>query len=97
MNKEELKKELKLVLEEAKNLETKGELQFQTAEFLRKESKKLMTQSEDPTLTENQKEKLIKQMEALEKKLKFEIQLTESDIPKTLYLENKLESLMKRI
>jgi hypothetical protein len=95
MKKEALEKELNKVLEEAVRLQSASELQLATAAFMRGEAKKLMDKMDDSTLPYDEKEKVAKQMYALQKRLEHELLLLENDIPKMTILENRLNALSR--
>jgi hypothetical protein len=93
MKKEDLEKELNRVLEEAIKLQSASELQLATAAFMRGESQKLMDKMDDPFLPYDEKEKVAKQMSALQKRLEREMLILKNDLPKMTALENRLAEL----
>lgn len=93
MNKKEIEKQLQMVLSEAELLKEKSELDSETVDFLVKECDKLFSKVNNTDLDFEQKESLLKQMEALNQRLIRETQNIENDIPKMVDLENRLKML----
>lgn len=93
MKKEQLEKELMCLIEESRRLTEESEMELATAEFLQKQTDGLLEKSENPYISSDERDKLHKQMLALQGKLENEIRIWKLGLPKLSILQQKLKHL----
>jgi len=93
MKRKDLENELHGLLEKLEALKTESELNLATSIFLGNEVDKLMDKASDLTLPYDEREKVVTQLIALEKRLKKELLLHDEGANKLKVLENRISEL----
>lgn len=91
MKKDILEQELRKVLADAKELQTKCEMEFSTAEFLRKEADKLMEKADKASLDEQYE--ISDKLDALHGRIQHEIRSWMAGESKLVALETRMNEL----
>lgn len=93
MKRKDLENELQTLLEKLEMLKEESELNLFTSIFLGNEVDKLMDKANDLTLPYDEREKVVRQLIALEKRLKTELLLHDEGVDKLKALENRVNEL----
>lgn len=93
MNKVELETELKKLMEQVTTIKERSEIERRTADFLANECNKIMIKANNPKLGYTEKEKVSKQMEALIKRMEFEVHHIHDDDAEMDRIGKRIEEL----
>lgn len=97
MKKEEIEKQVTIILEKVNALEERCKIELATANFLREEADKLISRYNNENIGYEEKNNLSKQMESLYVRIQREIRSFEKSVAELDEVENEFDKLRSEL